>query len=996
MAIAVLGLVAVLCAPAQAQNTGQIVGRVVSANTGQPLVGAQVMVEVLRLGGLTGADGRYAIPNVPAGQHTLRVEIIGYGTTTQPVTVTAGGTATSDFTLSETAISLETIVVTGTAATVRAREVGNSLDAVSSRDIENLPIRNAEGVLSGRVPGLTVIQSGQPGTGGTVRIRGQTTASQTAEPLIYIDGVRVYNLPVSLGTASRASVSPLMDIPASDIERIEVIKGASATTLYGTEAAGGVIQIFTKRGVAGAPIWTGEMSLGLANQGRLGSEADPTQLFTQCADTANLYGLSQGSSTLGNEVKFVDPTCPSSGSWFRNGAQQRYSLSVRGGSETVSYYVSSNFSDNEGTLETQRSRDGGFRGNFDFSPINSLRIGLNTAYTRRSSRFVEDGNNANGFLLNVGRGTNGNFKGGKGEDCANVDPKKLCVSNGYLLDSENTAVSDRYTTGLVLQYEPISGFSNRFSLGWDYYSIQSEEWEPWGHLRAPAGYYSSDGQSRSKLSLDYTGSLRNSFGDRIASTFSWGGQIFRDAARRKFVSTQDFAGPGRPTLESGGGSTNIGDASVEQTNAGFFLQELVGIDDRLFITGGLRVDGNSAFGDDFGLQYYPKISAAYVLSDAAFWPTDWFDTFKLRGALGESGKAPGVFDKLRTWTPVTGDEGNPGFTPGDIGNAEVGPERTREIEVGFDASFLNGRLGVEATYYDTKTSDALVPVTYPPSEGFLATRTENVGEIKGNGTEFQITAALLQTNSLDWRVTGNLGFNTTEAVDLSGQELDADLGAGIREGDPVPSYYGTRIMNPDEFAEPVLVEDTLLGPVNPTRLIGLGTTLRLFNSVTLDALVEHQGGHYLPNYTGYQNGRRGAWFPCYDIQAKLIAQDNGDAGAVSDVRAIDRAKCRLNGIGGYNSDFWVEKADFWKLRTVAVTYELPASFVSRFASRASVTLAGSNLALWTDYDGLDPEVEDFQDRAEGGIYDGATDYGRREYYNLPSPRTYLLSFRVTF
>jgi hypothetical protein len=316
--------------------------------------------------------------------------------------------------------------------------------------------------------------------------------------------------------------------------------------------------------------------------------------------------------------------------------------------------------------------------------------------------------------------------------------------------------------------------------------------------------------------------------------------------------------------------------------------------------------------------------------------------------------------------------------------------------VGFDASFLNGRLGVEATYYDTKTSDALVPVTYPPSEGFLATRTENVGEIKGNGTEFQITAALLQTNSLDWRVTGNLGFNTTEAVDLSGQELDADLGAGIREGDPVPSYYGTRIMNPDEFAEPVLVEDTLLGPVNPTRLIGLGTTLRLFNSVTLDALVEHQGGHYLPNYTGYQNGRRGAWFPCYDIQAKLIAQDNGDAGAVSDVRAIDRAKCRLNGIGGYNSDFWVEKADFWKLRTVAVTYELPASFVSRFASRASVTLAGSNLALWTDYDGLDPEVEDFQDRAEGGIYDGATDYGRREYYNLPSPRTYLLSFRVTF
>jgi TonB-linked SusC/RagA family outer membrane protein len=996
MAIAILSAVAALPAPVTAQNTGQIVGRVVSAATGQPLIGAQVVVADLRIGGLTQApEGRFAIPNVPVGTHQIRVEIIGYATMTQTVTVTAGGTATADFTLTETAISLETIVVTGTAAAVRAREVGNSLDAVTSRDIENLPVTNPENILGGRVPGLTIIPpGGQPGTGGTVRIRGQTTASQTAEPLIYVDGVRIYNLPISLGTASRAAITPLQDIPASDIERIEVIKGASATTLYGTEAAGGVIQIFTKRGIAGAPIWTGEMSYGLNHQGRIGPEGDPTELFTLCNRNDDLYGLSQSSSSLGERVYFADPTCPSSGRWFENGPIQRYALSIRGGSEAVSYYVSTNFSDTEGTLPTQRSRDGGFRGNIDFAPFQSLRIGLNTAYTRRSSRFVEDGNNADGFLLNVGRGTNGNFKGGKGEDCTDVTV--LCVSNGYLLDSENTAVSNRYTNGLTLQYEPLLGFSNRFSIGWDYYEVTSEEWIPWGYLRSPGGFYSSEGQSRSKLSLDYAGSLRRSFGEDFVSTFSWGGQLFRDAARQKYVSTEDFAGPGKPTLVSGGGSTDVDDSSIEQTNAGFFLQELLGWQDRLFLTAGLRVDGNSAFGDDFGLQAYPKVSLAYILSDAEFWPRDWFDTFKLRGALGESGKAPGVFDKLRTWTPVTGDEGTAGFTPGDIGNAEVGPERTREIEVGFDASFLNGRFGVEATYYNTKTSDALVPVTYPPSEGFLASRTENVGEIKGHGTEFQLTAALVQTNSIEWRATANLGFNSTEAVDLDGQELDADIFAGIREGDPVPTNYGRRVINPDEFAEPIIVNDTILGPVNPTRVIGLSSSLRLGQSLVVDALVEHQGGHYLPNYTGYQNSRRGVWYPCYEIQAKLIAQERGDASAVSDVRAIDRAKCRLNGIGGYRSDFWVEKADFWKLRTVSVTYELPQSLVSRFASRASVTLAGTNLAIWTDYTGVDPEVEDFADRAEYGIYDGATDYGRREYYSLPAPRTYLLSFRVTF
>jgi TonB-linked SusC/RagA family outer membrane protein len=996
-----------------AQQTGTVTGRVLAETTNRPLAGAQVVIEGLRIGVLAGADGRYTIPNVPVGSRSIRVEIIGFAAESETVNVTAGGTATLDFTLRETAVSLEEIVVTGTAAEVRAREVGNALDAITSRDIENVPVTNPENIIGGRIPGVTVVQAaGQPGAGGTVRIRGQTTASQTTEPLVYVDGVRVYNLPISLGSASRLSVSPLQDIAAADIERVEVIKGASATTLYGTEASGGVIQIFTKRGVSGDPIWNGEISMGLSRMGRVGPDSDPTEIFTRCDVAPEInYGLSQSAARLGEKDYFVDPTCPSNGTWFDDALQQRFALSVRGGSQNISYYLSSTFNDAEGTLPTQRSRDGGFRGNFDFSPFQPLRVSLNTSYTRRVSRFVEDGNNANGFLLNVGRGTNGNFKGGKGEDCADLPEimverpgapaetvTPICATNGYLFDSENTATSDRYTTGLVLQYEPKQGFTHRFAIGWDYLAVESEEWEPWGYLRAPGGFYSSDGQSRSKLSLDYAGSLRNSFGESIVSTFSWGGQIFRDAARRKFVSTRDFAGPGRPTLESGGGGTGVNDSNVEQTNAGFFLQEVVGLNDRLFITGGMRVDGNSAFGDDFGLQFYPKLSAAWIVSDYGFWPEQWFDTFKLRGALGESGKAPGVFDKLRTWTPVTGDESSPGFTPGDIGNSEVGPERTREIEFGFDASLLNGRFGVEATYFSSRTRDALVPVTYPPSEGFLATRIENVGEIKGRGAEFQLSAVLLQSNAFEWRARANLGFNKTEAVDLSGQQLDADLGAGIREGDPFPSYYGVRIMNPDELAEPILVDDTLIGPVNPTRLIGLNTSFRIGQSILIDALAEHQGGHYLPNYTGYQNARRGVWYPCYDEQAKLIDQFRGNDAAVADVPAVERAKCRLNGISSkpHNSDFWYEKADFWKLRTVALTYNLPQSIVSRFASRASVTLSGSNLFLWTDYDGVDPEVEDFQDRAEGGIFDGATDYGRREYYNIPAPRTYLLSFRVTF
>lgn len=996
--LAILAALTIVTLPGavQAQETGRIVGRVTAAATMRPLAGAQVFVANLRIGALTNEDGRFLILNVPTGTHPVRVEIIGFENVTQQVTVNAGGTATVDFSLAETAVSLEEIVVTGTAAEVRAREVGNALDAITSRQIETVPVTNPENILSGRIPGVTVsLPSGSPGFGGTVRIRGQTTASQAPEPLIYIDGVRVYNQPISIGGAARGAISPLQDIAAEDIERVEVIKGASATTLYGTEASGGVIQIFTKRGVAGAPIWSAEVGVGFNSMQQIGPEGDPSDLFTKCGSPEYLYGLSMSNATAGNEIPFQDPTCPGNGRWFQDNPLQNYSLSVRGGSERVSYYVSTTFSDNKGTLEKQRSRDGGFRANLDFTPIEDLTVSLNTAYTRRSSSFVDDGNNANGFLLNVGRGTAGNFKGGKGEDCAGVSV--LCVSNGYLFDNDNTGTSDRYTTGLVLQYNPVEGLSNRFALGWDYLDFESEEYEPFGFLRNPVGFYSSESNLRTKLSVDYTGSFRNSFGSSLVSTLSWGGQIFRDRYRNKYVSTSGFAGPGKPLLTSGGLSTNVDDASVAITSAGVFVQEVLGYQDRLFLTAGLRIDGNSTFGDDFGLQYYPKVSASYILSDHEFWPTDWFNTFKLRAAIGESGKAPGAFDRLRTWSPVTADEGTPGFTPNDIGNDEVGPERTREIEFGFDASFLDGRVGLEATRFMTKTSDALIGVTYPPSEGFLASKIENVGELKGDGTEFQITVVPWQSDLIEWRVQANLAWMENEAVDLGGQILSADNLAEIREGYPVASYFAPRVMNPDAFADPIVESQQYYGPTNPTEVFGLNTSVRIGNSLNIDALFEHQGGHYLPQYTGYQNARRGVWFPCYGIQKKIIAvRKKTDLNALSDVTALDRARCATNLYGGHDSGFWIEKADFWKLRSVAVTYDLPASLVSSFASRASVTVAGTNLMKWTDYSGVDPEVEDFQDRAEGGIYDGAADYGRREYYQIPAPRTFLLSFRVTF
>jgi hypothetical protein len=542
-------------------------------------------------------------------------------------------------------------------------------------------------------------------------------------------------------------------------------------------------------------------------------------------------------------------------------------------------------------------------------------------------------------------------------------------------------------------------------VGWDYLKLYNESTRPFGHLYTPDGYFWDENTIHTKLSLDYAGSYQNAFGDRIQSTFSWGGQIFKDRHRWTELDVDGFAGPGRPTIDSGAEVTYRSEYTVNSTQAGFFLQELVGVDDNLFVTAGMRVDGNSAFGDNYGLQFYPKLSVAWVLSDYDFFPTGTIETFKLRGALGESGKAPGAFASVRTWTGI-GIEGSPGFTPGDPGNADVGPERTRELELGFDMSMWEGRFGAEVTYYDATTTDALILRDLPSSLGFLNNRTENVGELNNTGWEFQLTGALVRTDAFEWRARANMSFMDSEAIDVDGDGSKDDssciyvgLYSNICEGQQVPVLRARRIMNPGAFADPEIVNDTTIGPTYPTKLIGLGTTLSLGQNLRIDALMEGQFGHFLPNYTGYQNARRGSWHPCFAIQEKMIEgyRAGSTQSTLGDVTASDRARCAINSTinAGYsfNSDYWIESADFWRLRNVTLSYDIPQS-VLNWGRSATVTLSARNLLTITDYSGTDPEVQDFADQS--GNVAGGGEFGRRDYYQIPSPRTYTLSVRLSW
>ena len=987
--LAALGALFLTPLPVAAQARGSIQGTVTIEGTARPLGAVQVAVPRTGLATQTSDAGTYRLTNVPEGTHEVRFQRIGYAPVIREVTLGAAGVVTVDVSLREAPVSLEQVVVTATGEQ-RKKEIPHTLSTISAEEIQDAPVSNTQQLITARAPGVTVLSnSGQPGSGGMIKLRGTNSLSQGNNPIIYVDGVRIFSGTRGVVPNARQTSLPLNDINPEDIERVEIVKGAAATTLYGTEASGGVIQIFTKRGRSGPAEWSLEAGGGTNDLESMGPEGDPTGLFVKECRGANLRTLdivqflSGGAPNprFGQDVIFEDPTCPASGSWLRKGVIQRYSGSVRGGTDATRYFASANFAQEQGALRVGESKDGGFRGNFTFAPNSRTEFTVNSSYTRRNLEWVPDGNLANGFLLNVGRGPNNNFKGGGCSAQAQV-----CLANGEIFKLSTESGSDHFITGFTARYTPSAALTNRLTIGYDFNNSTNESITQFGHLRNPSGQLLVGDWRRTFLSVDYASTWTFQFRSSVTSSLSWGGQVFNDNLRIQNVQGDSVVGPNEPTLTSYARRAVTTDTRQREVNAGFFVQEQLGWNDRLTLTAGVRVDGNSSFGEDFGLQAYPKVGVAYVLSDHAFWPSHWIDPLKLRAAYGESGKAPGAFDAGRTWSVITGDEGKAGFSPNQVGNPNLGPERTREMELGFEASALNSRVNVDFTYFNTRTVDALIQVRYSPSLGFLNRQLENVGELKNTGVEVLIDGSILELPNVGLRARVNYTSINSEATNLGGQpEISIGDATIVRVGFPVPAFFGTRILNPDAMAEPILSSGPeFLGSTFPDKIIGLSSTLTLWKRLRLEGLGEFQRGGSNINYIGYQNALRGVWRDCIPVQRKLVAAAQGNAAALNDVTARDRGRCAIDALKR-NSNFWIEPTDFFKLRYVSATYTMPTNWIPG-ARAASFTVSGRNLFTSTDYSGLDPESADLADNT----------FSRREYYQLPALRSFLASIRLSF
>ncbi len=953
--------------PAAAQQ-GELAGTVVEAQSQRPVVGAQVTVQGQTRSAVTDPEGRFRITGVQGATVTLQVDRLGFARVTRSVSV---GQTTLRIPMQESALSLDAVVVTGTPGGAEKRTLGNAVTRLDvAETVREAPVSNLSDLLNARAPGVVIIPAtGNVGGGSRIRVRGVSSLSLAQEPLIYVDGVRVLNDaatgPINQGFGSN-SISRFNDINPEDIESIEVIRGPAAATLYGTEAANGVIQIITKRGSAGGTRWDVSVRQGttwFANpEGRVWTNWGIDQ-FTK--DTVSLDIVEQ-EAAAGRDV-------------WQTGRLQSYNLSLNGGTPTVRYYVSGGMDRDEGVEANNKLRRWNARVNLTAEPRSDLDVRASAGYVSGYiSLPLEAGGGGTAwtsFFANPAnvRDTLGAPLPRRGFHSATPEAYRYAYSDWQDVN--------RFMGSVEMNHRPTGWLAHRLSLGADFTRERNVELvermdDPrfTGFFSASEirGYRDERGRNISFTTLDYSAAGSTTLRTGLSSQTTVGAQVYRRLLDSATAVGRDFPIRGLRAVNAAAeksGASNY----VEDVTVGAYVQQQFGLNDRVFVTAGLRADDNSNFGEDFDLVYYPKVSASWVVSDEPFFNLPWMTGLKLRAAYGESGQQPLFATSIPSYRVVPGPGGISTITPDNVGNPGLGPERGKEVEMGFDASFLDERLGIEFTFYNKRTEEAILQREIAPSLGYPGRQYFNAGEITNRGIELLVRGTAIRRENVELDLTLNISTNHNELEDLGIAGLDTvQAGTFVRhvEGYPVGSWWERRIVGASFNPAGKLITGSEMCDDGKGGTVSCATAPMLF----LGRPTPSREGAFMPALTLWGRLRLGGMLDFKRGYHKLDGNLR--------VRCILFLRCRENFYpaeylddpawlaqtqrgGAYVTDL-IQDASFTRLRELSATYTLPDRWAGRMgASRASVSVAGRNLYTWTNYSGLEPEAS-FLGGSRGG------------------------------
>jgi TonB-dependent SusC/RagA subfamily outer membrane receptor len=766
-----------------AQASGTIEGTVVDAGSRRPLAGAQVTVIASQTGGvlstqagtLAGAAGQFRIVGVAPGPRQVRARMLGYAATLRTVQVVAGQTARADFELQQSAIELTAVVTTGTGgALVEQRKLGNTVATLETPPMA--PIATFSEMLQGREPGIVALpSSGLTGEGARIRIRGNASLSQSNEPIVYVDGVRIdagggfgqgY-----VGTGGGGQPSRLDDINPSSIDRIEVLKGAAAATLYGTEASNGVIVITTKRGTIGAPRWS--VQVEQAGSRYPTSRIEPNWGFARSDTQATRL-----SQFYGQDIRAFQPFSRRFAPLlFETGRATTTSLTVSGGTPLITYHVAGRLYLEDGPFTASRfdfqnlgvrSRDiaNKYQGDVavGISPSNIFRVNVRALYAQ-SHNEVPDNNNSiyspytltlfskperaecNASRTSPTDPTNGVESPGRCRGPGNPTGASTFATVREALQRSIEQDARHFNGAVRASYLPNTAWSFDGIFGIDYVGQRSSSFLPFGNNldfrtnQANEGDKNVDDRTTQVVTVSANASWTTDIWRKnVSSQLLFGAQGFITKENEESANNQGFPGPGIEVV-NGGSQPQVFEVFSSVVNAGYFAQEQLGWRDWLFATVGARYDYNSAFGEEAGGVLYPKASLSVIPSDRPGYATTivgrYLPTLRLRAALGKAGRQPGAFDKLTTYGPLTSESGG-GLVPANLGNPKLKPEVSTEWEVGTELGLLNNRVAVDFTRWERTLRDALVARQFPVSGGFRALQLDNVGRMDAWGWDVKL------------------------------------------------------------------------------------------------------------------------------------------------------------------------------------------------------------------------------------------------------------------
>ncbi|MBA2671568.1 MAG: TonB-dependent receptor [Gemmatimonadetes bacterium] len=717
-----------------------------------------------------------------------------------------------------------------------------------------------------------------------------------------------------------------------------------------------MIQIITKRGQSGRPAFDFTVKQG-ANY-----LPNPERVFP------DVWGRDPATGELVSLNIIANDIATGHGSPFSTGHVQEYGVSVSGGSEAIRYYLSTDYDSSEGIVSYNWQNRLNTRANLTYNAGDQLQLDFNLGMLRQQGRSASTVQPITTHIVWGSPGQlNTRFRGYLAQ-----------VPEAYH-DVVGIEQVDRSIGNVRITHTPFGWLSHRLTVGGDFGNSRSHGYWP-RHPDGAQGPFGTNSLGRKQVT-----NLRNSFittdYSATATVEPRPGITFATSAGAQYYQRQTqidqslgliFPVPGVETV-SGAASRFADEDFLENKTFGLFLQEQIGLGNRLFLTAAIRGDDNSAFGENYEFVMYPKLSASYVISEEPFFEgVPLLNTLKLRGAWGRAGQQPDVFAAIRVYQPTTGPGGVPTLTPQNIGNPDLRPEVGEELEFGFDASLLNDRLALEFTYYNQTTRDAIVPRSVLPSIGFPGVQFVNLGEINNQGIELGLNANVLQLPHYNWDLGFTFSTNRNVVRSLGGVTMPSNaLGQRHMEGFPLGSIFLQKVVQAEfdadgrvmnmlcEGGDPV----TGGGPAVPCSEAGTAywgqplprwegsvySNLTLFRNFTLHALVDFVGGFQRVNG---------------DLAASHIFFRNS--------RTINEGSDPILAAYDRRNQIWqtgIHDGGFAKLRNVSGTYTLPSTWAQRLgASRGSVTLSADNLrTLWIAEDNTfghritDPEIRSNND-----------------------------------